>query len=269
MLADPLHAVNARNAASHGGICPRSSLQDERLRHPFRALSLSALLACGEAPPAEIIVPPPSPTLHERVLALGDRVEREVDCAGSPWRWLCAVARVGTGPVQLPAAPTARLGLVTSFRPSQPLLHAAERTATVGLLVLTPELVGFDNLRPTEKLDAKGLGTLAGPLAAFLREGGDPPLLPPVAEPVLALPPVDAGPPEPDAQGLMFHGPQPTDPALSRSEVRLYHLEDAGNGAPAWIAVRGYGEGGFVGVFPDVDPRIRKKVDPPPAEEAP
>ncbi|HMV70224.1 MAG TPA: hypothetical protein PKA64_25510 [Myxococcota bacterium] len=190
-------------------------------------------------------------------MELGARVRAEVDCAESPWRWLCAIAEVREGAV--PAATTARLGLVLAFRPSQPVLLSAERTATLGLLVVGPERVGFDLLRPTERVEPQELAKVAGPIAASLRGGGDgAPLLPPIAGPLLALDPVDAGPLE--ADGQTFH--TPPDAKGTPHEARLYHLDAAG-GPPMWVAVKGYGEGGYVGVFPDVDPRILKRDAPP------
>lgn len=229
---------------------------------------LLLLAGCGGVDPAPAITPPEPPSLHTRALALGERVKTEVDCAASPWRWMCALTHLEGGAVALPASPTARLGLVVSFRPSQPLLFSAERTATVGLLVIDPAApqLAFDTLRPTERLDAQGLASLAGPLAAALRSGtADAPLLPPVAEAILRLPPVEAGAPEPDEDGLGFHGPPPTEPGFPATETRLFHTVH--DGMPMWVAVRSYGEGGFVGVFPDVDPKILKQKPEAPASQ--
>lgn len=247
----------------------------------MRALALLAILlsACGAPPdatpaspaaspadpaaetgPAALPPRPPMPELlHARAIALAARLQRELNCTDGRVRWLCEARSLAASPADPPAEDKVLLGIVAAFRPSQPIELAATRTTTVGLLGFRapkddrPAQGGMTILMPDENTSVDLLAATAGPIAALLRGEVEELLLPGAALRLRERPATLLAPLVSDDHGPLFIGEHP---------VRLYRLADTPSQRSAWVAIQDRGEGGFIGIFPDVEPkRIMKPGD--------
>lgn len=252
----------------------------------MRSWLVCGLLACGEtatpvaeapsatpgtasapAASAPVDTTPPEQRVHQRALEVAKRISSEVDCTASGFRWLCAATRLSETPARAPDATRVLIGLATAFRPSLPIEVAAQKTTTVATLVLESNSdhttrAGLNVLMPSESRPVDLLVAAAGPVAALLKGENTELVLPRAALRLRDLPQPDIGFITVDADGPWV---------ASDKAVRLYHLADNGHGVPVWIAVQLIDQGGFLGIFPDVEPKVMLKPGetPDPALDGP
>lgn len=215
-------------------------------------LTLGWLVACA----------PPEPSAALRAMdgdlaAIGVRAQRELRCDDGPMVWLCPMRGLPGRRPEVPAASLGLLGFQIVVRPSVPLERSAYESAAVALLsidpVADPPKAGFALITSDEGRSSPLQVAVAGALGRVLRRD----------EAALNVPP--------GAQGL------------TRMEIpdanRLIELPDAlgGDGdepfqvvrvdgdVPLWVAWRAVGEGGFLGLFPDVPLEV---LPPPPGSPA-
>ena len=105
---------------------------------------------------------------------------------------------------------------------------------------------------PNESHPVDLLVAAAGPVAALLKGENNELVLPRAALRLRDLPQPDIGFITVDENGPWV---------AAEKTLRLYHLADNGQGVPVWIAVQLIDQGGFLAIFPDVEPKVMLKPD--------
>jgi hypothetical protein len=189
--------------------------------------------------------------------AIGARAQRELRCDDGPMVWLCPMRGLPGRRPETPEGPFALLGFQVVVRPSVPLERSADVSAAVGLLSIDPTAdppkAGFALITSDEGRSSGLQVAVAGALGRVLR-GQDAALkVPPGAQGLTRME-------IPDANRL-FELPD----ALGGDGEEPFQVVRVDGDVPLWVAWRAVGEGGFLGLFPDVPLEV---LPPPPGSPA-
>ncbi len=201
---------------------------------------------------------------HTHAMAALARMRGEIDCATSGWRIWCPAMGHAGAPIPAGTLPSgaryARHGLVYNLRQSDPVELAAERTTTIGALVIEPGpdgamRAGVD-VYLTRSAGASVLSDVAATLAGYMKGQFPDIVLLRSALSLLHGTPQDAGVVVEDAHGAGWVGTWP---------ARLYWLPDLVDGQGAWVWWRDMPQGGFLGIFPALEAQIVTRPGDPPS----
>lgn len=212
----------------------------------MRGWLLLGLVACGEAEPVVAEVDPVA-AVAPTAAWVAERLPREVDCATSAWRYLCAATKTGTAPAPPSVSErTAWLGLIVPIRASQPIEVNAQRVTDVGLLVATPGISdvaprwNVGPIRPSDGVPVEGLATVAGVVGNRLRGTLREMALPDGAKRLLEITPKEGGDEFNKDGGTGFVG--------ETAPGRIYAVQ--GEHGPVYVTIQALPGGALVGLFP-------------------
>jgi len=176
-------------------------------------------------------------------------VRAEIDCATSPVRYLCPVARLSQAvEFDPPEHRVALMGITVALRNSRTIHDSSMETAHGSVLVIEGQQVGIRALRPTNSAEREELSSVIGDVSRIIKGEGDTVWVSKPFDDFMTDPPdLKLAPYVTDTHGASFDNGK-----LSR----LYRIEGFPYGA-SWVSFETTDSATFLSIYPDVPRKIQ------------